>query len=327
MSTRAQQFEVLAGGVTYDGALITTPYAKFLAAGTTTAKDAYADVDKAVAITKKALDAQGRAVVYGDGIYKLQIYAGDPDNGGVLKFEIDNYKVSAVSGNTRTVTEATVAGSIDDSLVVADTTSNDITYTLPLASLTAGKIFQLAKLVAANTLTVSAATGNLVNGAASVAYTAINSTGIFQSDGSNYYVFQTVGDAATLGGYPASTTPAALTIPVYDANADLTATKIGVLHVKVVDIGDWNMDATGSVTVAHGLDLSKIRSIEVYVRPDDGSGLIPLAQADTAGAAAGYWGCGATTISLVRIASSTFDGVSFDSTSFNRGWVTFWYVD
>ena len=200
MATRAQQIELLATGVLYNGAVIANPYAKFLVAGTTTAKTAWDDADKSVAITKKALDAQGRAVVYGDGIYKIQIYSGDPDASGVLLFTVDHYKVTAVAGNTRTITAANVAGSVDDSLVEADTTSNSITYTLPDAALMAGKIIQIAKSVAANTLTIAAASGQLVNGAASVAYTAQYSTGVFQSNGSNWYVFQTVGDAETLGG-------------------------------------------------------------------------------------------------------------------------------
>jgi len=216
--TRAHQIELLSAGVIYDGAQITTPYAKFLVAGTSTAKNAYDDSGKAVAITKKALDSQGRASVYGDGIYKIEIYSGDPDAGGTKLFEVDNYKVTAVAGDTRTVTSATVAGSVDDALVVGDTTSNSITYTLPDAALMAGKIIQIAKSVAANTLTVAAASGQLVNGAASVAYTAINSTGVFQSDGSNWYVFQTVGDADTLGGVAADTGTTADTIPVRDSD-------------------------------------------------------------------------------------------------------------
>lgn len=200
MATRAQQIELLATGVLYNGAVIATPYAKFLVAGTSTAKNAWDDADKSVAITKKALDAQGRAVVYGDGIYKIQIYSGDPDASGVLLFTVDNYKVTAVAGNTRTITAANVTGSVDDSLVEADTTSNNIAYTLPDAALMAGKIIQIAKSAAANTLTIAAASGQLVNGAASVAYTAQYSTGVFQSNGSSWYVFQTVGDAETLGG-------------------------------------------------------------------------------------------------------------------------------
>lgn len=199
MATRAQQFEILAAGVLYDGATIATPYVKFLAAGTSNNKDAYADPEKAVAITKKALDTQGRGPAFGDGIYKLRFYSGDPDNGGIFKFEIDNYKVTAVTGNTRTVTAASVTGTVDDSLVVCNTTSNSITYTLPDAALMAGKLLQVAKSAVGNSVTINGYGGQLVNGGASIIYTAINSNGIFQTDGTSWW--STVGDATTLGGY------------------------------------------------------------------------------------------------------------------------------
>jgi hypothetical protein len=97
MTTRAAQFEILAAGVQYNADLVTAPYVKFFAAGTDDAKTAWDDKDKASAITKKALDTQGRAEVFGDGIYKLKFYTGDPDaeppDTGVLLFEIDDYKV------------------------------------------------------------------------------------------------------------------------------------------------------------------------------------------------------------------------------------------
>jgi len=335
MSTRAQQFELLAAGVLYDGTTIATPYAKFLAAGTTTPKNAYADAEKAVAITKKALDAQGRAVVYGDGTYKVQIYSGDPDDGGVLKFEVDNYKVTAVAGNVRTVTAASVTGSVDDSLVECDTTSNDITYTLPDAALMAGKLLQIAKTVAGNTLTVAAAGGQLVNGAASITYTAVNATGVFQSSGTGYRVFQTVGDATTLGGYEADAGTTAETIPVRDVNGDLpgdilgnaaTATKVGVLNVTVIEIGDWDMDATASVTVAHGLDVSKIRKVEAMVRDDAGTALLPIWYS-ASGSSGGSVEVLSGDVLLYRLAGSVFDNVSYNATTFNRGWITVWHVD
>ena len=99
MTTRAAQFEILSVGVIDGGSLITDPHVKFFAAGTNDAKNAWDDDEKASAITKKALDSDGRGTVYGDGIYKLKFYSGDPDaaapNTGTLLFEIDDYKVQA----------------------------------------------------------------------------------------------------------------------------------------------------------------------------------------------------------------------------------------
>jgi len=118
MTTRAAQFEILAAGVQYSADLIDTPYVKFFAAGTSDAKNAWDDDDKQSAITKKALDAQGRATVYGDGIYKLKFYSGDPDaaapNTGTLLFEIDDYKVEAVEFSVVTKVGAYSATPDDD---------------------------------------------------------------------------------------------------------------------------------------------------------------------------------------------------------------------
>jgi subtilase family serine protease len=79
------------------GSPIATGYVRFYEAGTTTLKNAYADKDKGSSFTKLALDADSRGVAYGDGIYKLKFYAGDPDNGGTdTGITIDNYKCTAV---------------------------------------------------------------------------------------------------------------------------------------------------------------------------------------------------------------------------------------
>src|SRR5690606_22437613 len=50
------------------------------------------------------------------------------------------------------------------------------------------------------------------------------------------------------------------------------------LKKKIVEIGDWNMDANPSKDVAHGLGSSykKIRSISVMVRDDTDTNIYPL---------------------------------------------------
>lgn len=217
MATRCQQFEILAAGVLYDGATITTPYVKFLAAGTSTAKDAYADINKSIAITKKALDSQGRATVYGDGIYKLIFYSGDPDAGGVLKFELDNQKVTAVSGNARTITSNTT-GTRDDGFIIADTTGGNITYILPSAAdYPIDRPLTVKKVAAGNILTYSAAGSETIDGNPSGTLSDNNATIQFLSNGTNWFGAQIVGTAATLGGYSADTGTTAETIPVRNA--------------------------------------------------------------------------------------------------------------
>jgi hypothetical protein len=154
MTKRAQQFEVLAAGVMDSGSPIATGYVRFYEAGTTTLKNAYADKDKGSSFTKLALDADSRGVAYGDGIYKLKFYAGDPDDGGTdTGITIDNYKCTAVMGAIRTVTSADDIDR-DDELVLVDTTSDDITVTLDDVD-TFDNPVTIKKIAAGNTVTIA----------------------------------------------------------------------------------------------------------------------------------------------------------------------------
>ena len=50
--------------------------------------------------------------------------------------------------------------------------------------------------------------------------------------------------------------------------ADISGTDTPIKK-KIIDIGDWNMDATNSVSVSHGIsNFKKIRSIEIVIRDD-----------------------------------------------------------
>lgn len=186
MATRAQQFEVFAAGVLTGGATISSPYVGFFAAGTNDAKNAWEDKDKSVPVTKKALDSDGRAGLFGDGQYKLKIYAGDPDSGGVLQFTIDNYIVRSVIGKTQTITGDTV-GSVDDQTVIMDTTSGNVEYTLPAASAMAGLTILVNKSAAGNTASVVPGSGDTVNGTNTFDISDQYHGGIFFSDGSNWF--------------------------------------------------------------------------------------------------------------------------------------------
>ena len=104
----------------------------------------------------------------------------------------------------------------------------------------------------------------------------------------------------------------------------------GNLKTKVIDIDDWDMIANSSVTVAHGLGASyiNIRSISGIIRSDDGTALYGIsAGRNTANDIACYVdNILATNITLQRDTGGFFDSVNFDSTSFNRGWVTIVYA-
>ena len=106
------------------------------------------------------------------------------------------------------------------------------------------------------------------------------------------------------------------------------------LKFKVIEIGDWDMDATATVTVAHGLTADDIRHVEGSIRPDVASGArtntLPISNLVTAGTGgteidACVAGWDATDIHLARRSGGGLDTSAFDATSYNRGWLVIWY--
>lgn len=98
-----------------------------------------------------------------------------------------------------------------------------------------------------------------------------------------------------------------------------------IIKTKIINIGDWDMDATNAVNVAHGLTLAKIRSADFTVR-DDSDAQYYIASACSTPDELYVILIDATNVQLGRKIGGSFDGVGFDATSFNRGWVTITYV-
>jgi hypothetical protein len=149
---------------------------------------------------------------------------------------------------------------------------------------------------------------------------------------------------ASAGTYGDSTHYPVITV---DAKGRITAASNQVitgalLWSNPVDIGDWNMDSNASATVTiPGIDCSKIRAIHGIIRSDPnyaGSGLTQIFQI------AGYVGSTGSGVnsdlafgptapsgsdSLVFIRrrdTSDFDSTEFNSTGYNRGWITVGYI-
>jgi hypothetical protein len=104
---------------------------------------------------------------------------------------------------------------------------------------------------------------------------------------------------------------------------------LGGLITKVINIGDWNMDANSSTNVAHGLsDFLKIRTVSVMIRRDDDSFIYDLQWVNsTTGITSGsILSINSTNITLQRTDSGAWDSIDFNATSFNRGWVTIQYL-
>jgi hypothetical protein len=180
MATRAQQFEIFASGALYNGAPLSTGYAQFFAAGTNDAKNAYDDKDKGTSCTKKALDAQGRAEVYGDGVYKIKLYEGDPDAGGTLRATIDDYKCTAVVGGTTIITDDYSADR-DDEVILVNTTSKSITVSLDDVNNFDNPV-TIKKIHASNTVTIDPNGAQTVDGSSTMTLSDNNETVVLYPD-------------------------------------------------------------------------------------------------------------------------------------------------
>jgi len=95
---------------------------------------------------------------------------------------------------------------------------------------------------------------------------------------------------------------------------------------KIIDIGDWNMDTTASLSVAHGLTLADIRWVQVTIRNDAGTLSTSFPTIDTTALSNERVEFDGTNVIMLRSLSGTFDGTDYDATSYNRGWITIGYV-
>jgi len=98
--------------------------------------------------------------------------------------------------------------------------------------------------------------------------------------------------------------------------------------IAPINLGDWNMDTTASLSVPHGLgaDFKKIRSITVIVRNDADTVYYPLVRVGTAGSSdGGVTDWDSTNVNMGRVASGSggfFDGnTDFNATGYNRGFM------
>jgi len=106
---------------------------------------------------------------------------------------------------------------------------------------------------------------------------------------------------------------------------------------KTLNIGDWDMDATATVQVAHGLSATEwktIKNIDAIIR-NDGDGIYyPIVGGGVQGWIVGVseptdcwiWNFEATDIYLARKTGGTFDSTQFNATSYNRGFIRFQYI-
>jgi len=159
-----------------------------------------------------------------------------------------------------------------------------------------------------NTITISTTGGNTINGLSTYTITNTRAGAYFFIDSTNNWV--TKNDTE---------------------NAIDTVTTANPLTTKTIDIDDWDMDADTTKIISHGLsgtEWKTIRSVNTIIRNDVDAIYYKLESLiDFDGYLAGGIGdITSTKVFLNRRLLGHFDSVNFDSTGYNRGWVTLEYT-
>lgn len=280
------------------------------------------------------LQSGGNITMYGE------LHANSSD----IVFNADTTNMLTLSGATSAATfagDVTVQGAftsigIDDNSTVESVALLDTKMSLGQAATTYG----LYRVDTASPLILSAGTGNISTGATIALY---GSTSTVAHD---FYIWannqkvidwdNSAGSLTTKTGTGASKT-VCLTLDSnqdatfagdVDVTGNLTTTgTVNGLKSKIIDIGDWNMDSTTTITVAHGLTVGDIRQVSAMIRDDNGTTLREFSAAWTAAqTGSSYVYIDSTNVWLNRAVGSAFDNTSYDATSYNRGWIIVYYV-
>jgi hypothetical protein len=105
-----------------------------------------------------------------------------------------------------------------------------------------------------------------------------------------------------------------------------------IVYTKKIDIGDWNMDSTEFISVPHGLGSSwnKILSVGVMILNDLGTYMYSLSlfsnNPDPHLINGGIFRIDSSNVVLYKRSGGIFDSDSFDSTSYNRGYIVIQYT-
>lgn len=103
---------------------------------------------------------------------------------------------------------------------------------------------------------------------------------------------------------------------------------VGGLRRSIVEIDDWDMDATATLAVAHSLTLANIRAVNVTIRNDADTAYYTLPAFPSAFTDADcvLSSIDETNVNLSRSATGLFNSTDFNATSFNRGWIIIDYI-
>ena len=146
------------------------------------------------------------------------------------------------------------------------------------------------------------------------------------------------GAVVTVGGTQ-TLTAKTLTSPKINEDVALLATSteinsgvdgmgVTIPRQKVIEIGNWDMDATEAVAVAHGVT-GTIVGCRAIIRNDGDTARYVLTEISSAGAPSNQGGIASigASVSLHRVGAGIFDDTAFDTAVYNRGWIIVDYID
>lgn len=97
------------------------------------------------------------------------------------------------------------------------------------------------------------------------------------------------------------------------------------ITTRILAIGDWNMNSTASISVAHDLAFADIITFSAVIIDDIGSQkrvIGPAPSISSTPELGGSVSATAVNINLNRVAGGVFQSTDFDSTGYNRGFIT-----
>jgi hypothetical protein len=317
---------------------------EFYEAGTSSSKEVWTEQSKTNSYYTYTLDSNGVAELYGDGNYKVVV----KDSSGQTEYTFDYLKIQSNEFIVRTVTSSSVSVNQEDDLIIADSTNNNITINLDDLNNFSRPVV-IKKVSGNNTVTVDGYGSQLIDGATTYSQTADGEAATFIPDtsGGQWRVandvaislagltatvaeINTACDGITATASEINTACDGITATASEINTACDGMGVSIPRIKLVEMGDWNMDSTTDLDVAHGLTLSKIIGAYAIIRNDaDTTRYFIGGYLDVGGSGwdATLYYVGTTYVRLKREVGGDFDGTNFDATSYNRGWIVISYID
>ena len=192
MATAKQIDFLLVGLHKTDGTINSAGVVTFFESGTSTPKNAFDGPDTVTdnAITSVTLDATGKAVVYGNGTYRIVIK--DSDGATIGTYDGMEYAVSSDTLNNVVSianSDSPYAVSTTEHTIQANATGGAITVDLPNAAGNGGRTYYIKKTdSSANAITVDPNGAQTIDGATSYSLGNQYDWLLIESDGSNWTI-------------------------------------------------------------------------------------------------------------------------------------------